>query len=204
MAQEVSHRPLTAETRVRSRGQFMWDLWSKKWHWDRFFPEYFSFPPSTSFHQCSIIRKNEKKIIFITGLHDKPQGCGASVASAAGPLEKRYHKCMYILLWAMHGSIVCSSYYVRLEAVTAVVQQSGAFWCVTLCNLVKFYQAYCSKLLWQWVSVCKLVHINCRVVLKCVYCSIVIECVIKCVYFYLLLFIIIIIIYCNWVFTRWQ
>jgi hypothetical protein len=24
-------------------------------------------------------------IIFITGLHKKPQGCGASVASAAGP-----------------------------------------------------------------------------------------------------------------------
>jgi hypothetical protein len=26
-----------------------------------------------------------KTIIFITGLHNKPQGCGASVASAAGP-----------------------------------------------------------------------------------------------------------------------
>jgi hypothetical protein len=24
-------------------------------------------------------------IIFITGLHNNPQGCGASVASAAGP-----------------------------------------------------------------------------------------------------------------------
>jgi hypothetical protein len=21
----------------------MWDLWWKKWHWDRFFPEYFGF-----------------------------------------------------------------------------------------------------------------------------------------------------------------
>jgi hypothetical protein len=30
--------------------------------------------------------KNEKKlIIFITGLRSKPQGCGASVASAMGP-----------------------------------------------------------------------------------------------------------------------
>ena len=28
-------------------------------------------------------------IIFITGLHNKPQGCGASVASAAGPFSKR-------------------------------------------------------------------------------------------------------------------
>jgi hypothetical protein len=24
-------------------------------------------------------------VVFITGLHKKPQGCGASVASAAGP-----------------------------------------------------------------------------------------------------------------------
>jgi hypothetical protein len=32
-----------------------------------------------------VTRKNEKLIIFITGLHNKPQGCGASVASAAGP-----------------------------------------------------------------------------------------------------------------------
>jgi hypothetical protein len=27
--------------------------------------------------------------IFITGLHDTPQGCGASVAAAAGPFSKR-------------------------------------------------------------------------------------------------------------------
>jgi hypothetical protein len=32
--------------------------------------------------------KRKKPIIFITGLHNKPQGCGASVASAAGPLKK--------------------------------------------------------------------------------------------------------------------
>jgi hypothetical protein len=61
------------------------------------FPEYFGFPLSVSFHRCSITRKNEtfsitwknkKKLIFlifITGLHNKPQGCGASAASAAGP-----------------------------------------------------------------------------------------------------------------------
>jgi hypothetical protein len=30
-------------------------------------------------------RKRKTRIIFITGLHNKPQGCGASVASAAGP-----------------------------------------------------------------------------------------------------------------------
>jgi hypothetical protein len=67
----------------------MCDLWWTKWQWDRFFPEYFGFTQSISFHRCSITRKNEKKaIIFITGLHNKPQGCGASVASAAGPFTK--------------------------------------------------------------------------------------------------------------------
>jgi hypothetical protein len=62
----------------------MWDLWWTKWHLDRFFTEYFGFPLSISFHRCFITRKKEK-IIFITGLHNKPQVCGASVASAAEP-----------------------------------------------------------------------------------------------------------------------
>jgi hypothetical protein len=54
-------------------------------------PQYFGFPLSISFHWCSITWKNEKKklIIFITGLHNKPQGCGASVASAAGPFTTK-------------------------------------------------------------------------------------------------------------------
>jgi hypothetical protein len=89
MAQAVSSRPLTAQARVQSR--VMWDLWWTKWHWDRFLPEYFGFPLSISFHLCSITRKNEKRlIIFITGIHNKPQGCGVSVAaSAAGPFTAK-------------------------------------------------------------------------------------------------------------------
>jgi hypothetical protein len=59
-------------------------------HWDRFFPEYFGFLLSILFHRCSIVRKKKKKIIiFITDIHNKPQGCGASVASAAGPSTKK-------------------------------------------------------------------------------------------------------------------
>jgi hypothetical protein len=60
-----------------------------------FFPEYFGFPLSVSFHRCSITWKNEKKkliiflFIFITGLQNKPEGCGASVASAAGPFTTK-------------------------------------------------------------------------------------------------------------------
>jgi hypothetical protein len=35
----------------------VWDLWWTKWHWGRFFPEYFGFPLSVSFHRCSITGK---------------------------------------------------------------------------------------------------------------------------------------------------
>jgi hypothetical protein len=63
----------------------MWDLWWTNWHWDRFFPEYFGFPLSISFHGKT--GKKKHLIIFITVSF---QGCGASVASAAGPLKKGY------------------------------------------------------------------------------------------------------------------
>jgi hypothetical protein len=68
----------------------MWDLWWTKWHWDRFFSEYLGFPLSISFHLGYIKWKSRKNfIIFNTELHNKPQGCGASVASAAGPFNKK-------------------------------------------------------------------------------------------------------------------
>jgi hypothetical protein len=54
------------------------------------------FPPSTSvflsqFYSIGapVHGKTKKLIIFITGLHNKPQGCGASVASAAGPFSTK-------------------------------------------------------------------------------------------------------------------
>jgi hypothetical protein len=31
----------------------MRDLWRTKWHWDRFFSEFFGFPLSVSFHHGS-------------------------------------------------------------------------------------------------------------------------------------------------------
>jgi hypothetical protein len=45
MAQAVSRRLLTVEARVRSGGQYMWDLWWTKWHWDRFSPRVLRFSP---------------------------------------------------------------------------------------------------------------------------------------------------------------
>jgi hypothetical protein len=96
MAQAVSRRPPTAEARVRSRSVhvgFMVDKVALGQVPPP--PEYFDFPLSISFHRCSISWKNEKIIIFlfifITGLHNKPQGCGASVASAAGPFSTKIY-----------------------------------------------------------------------------------------------------------------
>ena len=90
MAQAVSRRSLTAKARVRSRvspcgfcgGQSATGT---------------GFSPSTSVLPCQfhstgapLQGKMEKKlIIFITGLHNKPQGCGASVVSAAGPFTTK-------------------------------------------------------------------------------------------------------------------
>jgi hypothetical protein len=65
--------------------QSVWDLCCTKWHWDRFFPEYFVLPCQFHSTRAPLYGKTEKLIIFITGLHNEPQGCGASVASAAGP-----------------------------------------------------------------------------------------------------------------------
>jgi hypothetical protein len=54
------------------------------------------FSPSTSVFPCQfhstgapLQGKTKKLIIFITGLHNKPHGCGASVASAAGPFTTK-------------------------------------------------------------------------------------------------------------------
>jgi len=41
ICQTVSRRPITAEDHVR----FHWDLWRSKWHWNRFFSQYFGFSP---------------------------------------------------------------------------------------------------------------------------------------------------------------
>ena len=40
--------------------------------------------------------KHKKSIFFITGLHNEPEGCGASVACAAGSFAKKNMSCCYM------------------------------------------------------------------------------------------------------------
>jgi hypothetical protein len=82
-------------------GQSMWDLWWTKWHWDRCFPEYIlRFSPDNFIPPLHHYSEKRKKpiIIFITVLHNKPQGWGASVASAAGSFTKKNPLSTHLLL----------------------------------------------------------------------------------------------------------
>jgi hypothetical protein len=83
MAQAVSRRTLTAEARFRSRVSPR-DLWLTKWHWDRFFLEYFGFLLSISFHRCSITWKSKKKN-WSSFSSSSSQGCTISLKAAVRP-----------------------------------------------------------------------------------------------------------------------
>jgi hypothetical protein len=111
MAQAVSRRPLTAEAPVQSRVSPCEICGAQSGPGMGFFPSSSVFP-SISFHRCSNTWKNEKLIIFITGLHNKPQGCGVSVASAAGPFTTNKS---VLGLHVMCQSLLCDVLRTRLS-----------------------------------------------------------------------------------------
>jgi hypothetical protein len=84
----------------------VWDLWWTKWHWDRFFPEYFGFPLSVSFHRCSITWKSEKIIlflfIFIVVLHNKPSRLRCVRSICCGALHHKRHR---LYIWLMDSGL---------------------------------------------------------------------------------------------------
>ena len=54
------------------------------------FPRVLQFPPVNFIPPMLHYKEKTKKLItFVTGLHNKSQGCGASVASAAGPFTTK-------------------------------------------------------------------------------------------------------------------
>jgi hypothetical protein len=92
----------TAEARVRSRVSPCEICGGQSGIWT-------GFSKSTSVFSCQfhytgapLLRKGQKKIIIIiiiviTELHKKPQGCGASVASAAGPFTTKNKTFLFVV-----------------------------------------------------------------------------------------------------------
>jgi hypothetical protein len=55
-------------------------------------PEYFCFPPVNCIPSVlHYLEKRKKRIIFITGLHNKPQGCGCVRSICCGALTTKKH-----------------------------------------------------------------------------------------------------------------
>jgi hypothetical protein len=92
MAQAVSRRALNAEDRVRSRVSPRGICGGRSGTGTCFTPNTSVFP--CQFHSTvdPLQGKTKKLITFIRGSHNKPQGFGASVASAAGPFTYTYTK----------------------------------------------------------------------------------------------------------------
>jgi hypothetical protein len=87
MAQAVSRRPPIAEARVRSRVSPCRICGGHSGTERGFSPSSSVFPCQFYSSGVPLLGIGQKIIIFIfiIGLHNKPHGCSASVASAAGP-----------------------------------------------------------------------------------------------------------------------
>jgi hypothetical protein len=93
MAQAVSRRPPTAEARFRSRVSPCGICGGQSGIGTGFSASTSVFPCQFHSTGAPLLGQGQKIIIiiviFITGLHKKPRGCGASVASAAGPFTTK-------------------------------------------------------------------------------------------------------------------
>jgi hypothetical protein len=90
MVQVVSRRPTTAEAWVRSPVSPCGICGGQSGTGTGFSPSTSVFPCQFHSTGAPLLRKRTKIIVIvITGLHKKTQGCGASVASAAGPFTTK-------------------------------------------------------------------------------------------------------------------
>ena len=125
MAQAVSRRPLTAEALVRSRVSTFVICGGQSGTGAGLSPSASVFPCQFHSTGASLLGKpKETLIVFIRGLHNKPQGCGASVASAAGPFTTKSASFSLLLtcFYLCHPPFVASAPY--RTSVTSALQIS--------------------------------------------------------------------------------
>jgi hypothetical protein len=110
MAQTVSCWPPTAEARVRSRVSPCGICGGQSGTGTSFSPSSSVFPCQFHSTGAPLLGKGQKIIIiviFTTGLHNKSHGCGASVASAAGPFTTKKKFVCYISHSAKNSARYC-------------------------------------------------------------------------------------------------
>jgi hypothetical protein len=93
MAQAVSRRPLTAEAQVRFQVSPRGICGGQSGTGTGFSPITLVFPCQLHSTSAPLHGETGKKklIIFFSGLQNKPQGCGVSVAPAAGPFSEKMY-----------------------------------------------------------------------------------------------------------------
>jgi hypothetical protein len=125
MAQAVSRRPLTAGPGFDPRPVHVGFVVDKV-ALGQVFPRVLRFSPSISFHECFITRKTKNESSLSQGLHNKPQGCGASVASAAGSFTtKKKSSMIKLTALIVQSPIISSQYYVSIYRRSFKLQSSS-------------------------------------------------------------------------------